>query len=189
MPRADLLLWIDLEMSGLDVERERILEAVALLTDGELEVVAEGPRLVVHQDDALLAAMDEWNREHHGASGLTEAVRASTLSEVEAEEQLLAFVREHCEPGTTPLAGNSIHHDRVFLRRYMPRLEAFVHYRNVDVSTVKELVRRWHPEVLERAPAKVGAHRALEDIRESIDELRYYRRAVFRPAGASWRGA
>ncbi len=180
MPRSDLLLWIDLEMSGLDVERERILEAAAILTDSELELVAEGPRLVVHQDAELLAAMDDWNREHHGESGLTDEVRSSTLSEGDAEERLLAFVREHCEPGTTPLAGNSIHHDRIFLRRYMPRLEAFFHYRNVDVSTVKELVRRWNPDVFDRAPAKTDKHRALEDIKESIEELRYYRRAVFR---------
>ena len=135
MPNSNRLLWIDLEMSGLSVERERILEAAAILTDGNLDVIAEGPQLIVHQDDALLASMDEWNQTHHGSSGLIDAVRASTVTESEAEQLLLAFVAEHCEPGSAPLAGNSIHHDRAFLRRYMPRLEDYVHYRNVDVST------------------------------------------------------
>ena len=175
----DQLIWVDLEMTGLDVDRERIIEAAVLVTNGDLEIIAEGPELVIHQPDELLDAMDEWNTEHHGGSGLTAMVRASKISESEAEDQLLAFVSQHCEARTAPLAGNSIHQDRLFLRKYMPRFEEFCHYRNVDVSTVKELARRWMPGALEGAPPKVGSHRALGDIRESLEELRYYRRAVF----------
>lgn len=181
-PRSDLLVWIDMEMSGLDVERERVLEIAVLLTDSELAVVAEGPDLVVHQPDGVLAGMDEWNTTHHGASGLTEAVRASRVGEAEAQERVLAFLAEHCVPRTAPLAGNSVWNDRLFLRRWMPRVEAFLHYRIVDVSTVKELVRRWQPEVAARMPAKKDAHRALDDIRESIAELAFYRREAWRPA-------
>ena len=179
MGREGLLVWIDLEMTGLDPARERIIEAAALITDSELNVVAEGPDLVIHQSDGLLASMDAWNTEHHGASGLTERVRASTLSESEAEAQLLAFVAANCGERAAPLAGNSIGQDRRFLVSYMPRLEAYLHYRNVDVSTVKELVRRWLPQAYEKRPAKVSSHRALDDIRESIAELRYYREHAF----------
>jgi oligoribonuclease len=178
--KTDRLVWIDLEMSGLDPERERILEIATLVTDGQLELVAEGPELVIHQDDALLAAMDAWNTEHHGTSGLTERVRASTISEAEAEARTLAFIQAHVPARAAPLAGNSVHMDRLFLARYFPALEGYLHYRNVDVSTVKELVRRWHPEVFERRPDKKGAHRALDDIRESIEELRFYRREAFK---------
>ena len=175
-----LLVWMDLEMSGLDVERERILELATLITDHELNIVAEGPELIVHQSDELLARMDDWNRQHHGDSGLTERVRASSLSEAEAEQLTLDFIAAHVGPREAPLAGNSIHQDRLFLARYMPRLEAHLHYRNVDVSTVKELGRRWYPEAYEARPRKKGSHRALDDIRESIEELRYYRKALFR---------
>jgi len=182
LPAADRIVWVDLEMSGLDVEHCRILEVAVLVTDARLEVVAEGPDLVVHQPEEVLAAMDEWNTEHHGASGLTAAVRASALSEREAEQQLLAFVAAHCSQGTAPLAGNSVWMDRLFLRRYMPRLEGFLHYRIVDVSTVKELVRRWAPEVAARVPAKAERHRALDDVRESVAELDFYRREAFRLA-------
>jgi len=178
-PAPDRLVWIDLEMSGLDVERCRILEIAVLVTDGALEVVAEGPELVVHQEDGVLAAMDAWNTEHHGASGLTAAVRASTVSEAEAERQVLEFVATHCPPGTAPLAGNSVWMDRLFLRRYMPALERHLHYRIVDVSTLKELARRWAPDVLERLPPKAEKHRALDDIRESVAELAFYRRELF----------
>lgn len=178
-PRDDLLVWIDLEMSGLDHRRERILELAILVTDSQLELVAEGPQLVIHQDDALLDAMDEWNTEHHGASGLTASVRASELGEEAAEEQVLAFLAPLCKPGTAPLAGNSVWMDRLFLKSYMRRLDEFLHYRIVDVSTIKELARRWRPEVLERAPPKKEAHRALDDIRESIAELAWYRRELF----------
>jgi len=180
---ADYLVWIDLEMTGLDVSSERIIEIATLITDAELNVVAEGPELVIHQSDELLAAMDEWNTEHHGASGLTDRVRASEVSEAMAEVQTLELVARHCAKRKCPLAGNSIYMDRMFLSRYMPRLEAYVHYRNVDVSTVKELVRRWYPAVLEQAPKKNERHRAMDDIRESIAELQFYRDAVFAPRG------
>lgn len=175
-----VLVWMDLEMSGLDPERERILEVAAIVTDGALDVIAEGPNLVVHQSDELLGAMDEWNTSHHGQSGLTDRVRASTLTETAAEDELLAFVAKHCNERSAPLAGNSIHHDRRFLAKYMPRLERYLHYRNVDVSTVKELVRRWYPELVEKVPKKRSTHRALDDIRESIEELRWYKKNVFR---------
>ncbi len=175
----DRLVWIDLEMSGLSVERERVLEIATIVTDGQLEVIAEGPELVVHQPDALLAAMDDWNREHHGASGLTDRVRASSIDEAEAERLTLEFVAAHVGPRSAPLAGNSVHQDRLFLARYMPTLEGYLHYRNVDVSTVKELVRRWNPKTFAARPVKRASHRALDDIRESIEELRFYRREVF----------
>lgn len=176
---TDRLVWMDLEMSGLDVGRERILEIATIITDGQLEVVAEGPELVVHQSDDVLAGMDAWNTEHHGASGLTDRVRASTVSEQEAEAQTLAFVQAHVGPRAAPLAGNSVHQDRLFIAKYLPALNAHLHYRNVDVSTVKELVQRWYPDVFQKRPSKKGSHRALDDIRESIEELRFYRRAVF----------
>lgn len=178
--RNDLLVWIDMEMSGLDVARERVLELAVLITDGDLQLVAEGPQLVLHQPESVLAAMDEWNTAHHGASGLVEAVRASRVSEAQAEEQVLAFLREHCVERSAPLAGNSVWNDRLFLRKYLPRVEAYLHYRIVDVSTVKELVRRWLPGVAERTPPKRDAHRALDDIRESIAELAFYRREAWR---------
>jgi oligoribonuclease len=171
---------MDLEMTGLDPERERIIEIAVLVTDAQLEITAEGPDLVIHQPETLLDQMDGWNRKHHAASGLLERVRASTIGEAEAEAEVLAFLRAHVPERSVPLAGNSIHQDRRFLRRYMPSVEAYLHYRNVDVSTVKELVRRWHPEIYAKAPDKRGTHRALDDIRESIAELRYYRTQVFR---------
>ena len=174
------LVWMDLEMTGLDPTRERIIEVATLITDAELTIVAEGPELVVHQDDDLLNAMDEWNTEHHGQSGLTERVRASEVSERHAEEQTIAFLREHLGANEAPLAGNSIHQDRRFLSAYMSELDGFLHYRNVDVSTIKELVRRWYPDTFAKAPQKRRTHRALDDIRESIAELRYYRDTVFR---------
>lgn len=177
--RDDLLVWMDMEMSGLDPDRDVILEVATLITDANLEVVAEGPVIAVHQPDAVLEAMDDWNREHHGASGLTARVRASRLSVADAEAQTLAFVRQHCSDRSSPLCGNSIHQDRRFLARYMPTLDAALHYRNIDVSTVKELVRRWYPNG-PTPPEKRHAHLALDDIRESITELRFYREHVFR---------
>jgi oligoribonuclease len=170
---------MDLEMTGLDPGKERIIEIAVLITDGNLETIEEGPSLVVHQPDTLLAAMDDWNREHHGASGLTDRVRASTLTEEEAETHVLEFVSRHCDARMGTLTGNSIHQDRRFIRRYMPRLDAHLHYRMVDVSSVKELVRRWYPQVHKNAPRKAETHRALDDIRESIQELRYYREHAF----------
>jgi oligoribonuclease len=179
MESNDRLVWIDLEMSGLDPSRERILEIATIVTDGQLQVISEGPEMVIHQPDELLAAMDDWNREHHGASGLIERVRASTISEEEAERLTLEFVAAHTPPLSAPLAGNSVHQDRLFLSRYMPKLDRYLHYRIVDVSSVKELVRRWHPAAFDARPKKRASHRALDDIRESIEELRYYRQAVF----------
>lgn len=178
---ADRLVWMDLEMTGLDPEKERIIEIAAIVTDGELNIIAEGPNLVVHQSDALLDAMDAWNTEHHGGSGLTERVRQSTTSEQDAADAVLAFLEEHCAPGTAPLAGNSVHQDKRFLRRYMPKVDDFLHYRILDVSTVKELCRRWYPKPYHKRPEKTGNHRALGDIRDSIEELRYYRQAIFLP--------
>lgn len=174
MPQTNQrLIWLDLEMTGLDPERDRIIEIATLVTDADLNLVAEGPNLVIHQDDALLAGMDEWNTEHHGASGLTQRVRVSTLNEAEAEQQTLAFLRQHLPAGVSPLCGNSICQDRRFLWRYMPRLEAYFHYRHLDVSTLKELYKRWWPEA--EKFSKKSAHRALDDIHESIAELRFYR--------------
>ncbi len=174
------LVWIDLEMTGLEPSRERIIEIATVVTDGDLVVVAEGPDLVIHQPDALLEGMDEWNRRHHGDSGLTEAVRRSTLTEAEAEAETLRFVAQHCAKGKAPLAGNSVHTDRWFLHTQMPSLEGWLHYRNVDVSTVKELARRWSPGAFTRRPSKKGNHRARDDVLESIEELRYYREALFK---------
>jgi oligoribonuclease len=178
MDAAPPLVWIDLEMSGLDPDRCQILEIAVLITDGNLEVIAEGPDLVIHQPDEVLTAMDEWCTRQHGASGLTAAVQASQVSLAEAEAQVLELVRRHCPAGKSPLCGNSIGHDRRFLIRYMPALAGHLSYRNIDVSSVKELVRRWYPDL--GAPAKSETHRALDDIRESIAELRFYREHVFR---------
>jgi oligoribonuclease len=172
------LVWMDLEMSGLDPDHCTILEIATIITDAELRIIAEGPDLVIHHDDAVLDAMDEWCTKHHGASGLTAAVKASTLSLADAEAQTLAFVAEHCAPRSSPLCGNTIWQDRRFLVRYMPSLDAHLHYRLVDVSTIKELSRRWYPDV--KAPPKSESHRALDDIRESIAELAFYRASVFR---------
>ena len=173
------LVWVDLEMSGLDPERCTILEIATIVTDADLRIVAEGPVIAIHQPESVLAVMDEWNREHHAASGLSGRVRASTQSMADAEVATLAFVRRFCPERSSPLCGNSIHHDRRFLARYMPRFEAYLHYRNIDVSTIKELVRRWYPNG-PQAPEKKHAHLALDDIRESIAELRFYREHVFR---------
>ncbi|MCA8960949.1 MAG: oligoribonuclease [Planctomycetes bacterium] len=180
MVRDDLLIWMDLEMSGLDPRRERILELACLVTDSELQVVAEGPEIVIRQSRELLDGMDDWNREHHGESGLVDRVLASEVDEAAAETTVIEFLAEIVTPRTAPLAGNSIHQDRRFIQEYMPRLDELLHYRNVDVSTIKELVRRWQPVVFEGAPVKRGSHRAIDDIRESIEELRYYRQRAFR---------
>ncbi|MFN8625093.1 MAG: oligoribonuclease [Candidatus Binatia bacterium] len=175
------LVWMDLEMTGLDPDRDTILEIATLITDNRLELVAEGPVLAIHQPAAVLSRMDAWNQEHHGASGLTQRVAASTLSMAAAEAAVLKFVNCYCPERSSPLCGNSICQDRRFLARHMPALEAYLHYRNLDVSTVKELVRRWYPDG-PQLPEKQHAHLALDDIRESIDELRFYRRHYFRGA-------
>ena len=168
------LVWLDMEMTGLDPERERIIEVAVVITDVELEVVAEGPVLVVHQSDALLDAMDNWNRATHSKSGLIDKVKASTVTEAQAEDVLLDFLGRYVPAGKSPLCGNTIGQDRRFMVRYMPRLEAFFHYRNLDVSTLKELCRRWKPEIY-RNYSKQSRHEALSDIYDSIDELKYYR--------------
>jgi oligoribonuclease len=173
------LVWIDLEMTGLDPEQERIIEMATIITDEQLELVAEGPVIAIHQNDELLAAMDDWCTRTHGESGLTQRVRESKVSEAEAEQQTLAFLKEYLSAGSSPLCGNSIGQDRRFLVKYMPELEAFFHYRNLDVSTIKELARRWRPDVLEGVKKK-GSHLALDDIRDSINELRHYREQFFR---------
>jgi oligoribonuclease len=175
------LVWMDLEMTGLDPEHDTILEIATLITSADLDVVAEGPVLAVHQSPEVLAAMDEWNREHHTASGLTARVLASTVRTDEAEARTLEFVRRYCPQRVSPLCGNSIYQDRRFLARYMPALESYLHYRNIDVSTVKELVRRWYPNGAQ-PPEKKHAHLALDDIRESIAELRFYRDNFFKAA-------
>ncbi len=173
------LVWIDLEMTGLDPEKERIIEMATIITDSELNLVAEGPVVAINQPDSLLDAMDEWCTRTHGESGLTKRVRESKVSETEAEQQTLAFLKEYMKKGKSPLCGNSIGQDRRFLVKYMPELEDFFHYRNLDVSTVKELARRWRPDVLEGVK-KQGSHLALDDIRDSINELRHYREHFFK---------
>jgi len=180
MAGPDVLVWLDMEMTGLDPERERIIEVATILTDGQLNEIAIGPELVIHQPEEILAAMDDWNKSHHGASGLIERVRGSTITDAQAEEQTIAFINEHVATKERPvLAGNSIHQDRRFIRRYMPAFDTRLHYRMVDVSTIKELARRWFPHVIAKQKAKKETHRALDDIRESIDELRYYKQHLF----------
>jgi len=165
-------------MTGLDPDHDTIIEIATIITDGELNTLAEGPSIVIHQPDEALDAMDEWNTTHHGESGLTAKVRASRTSMAEAEQQTLDFIRQYVPEGGSPLCGNSIHQDRRFLFRYMAKLEAYMHYRNIDVSTIKELARRWYPE--DKAPIKQAEHQALSDVRESINELVWYRTRLFR---------
>ena len=179
--KADNLVWIDLEMTGLDTQADRIIEIATIVTDASLNILAEGPVLAIHQPDAVLEGMDEWNRTTHGASGLIRRVRESTLTSAQAEARTLAFLVEHAEAGASPMCGNSVCQDRRFLAREMPALERFFHYRNLDVSTVKELARRWAPEVLSGIQ-KASTHLALDDIRESIKELEHYRRYFLRVA-------
>jgi oligoribonuclease len=171
------LIWIDMEMTGLVPDTDRILEVALLVTDAQLETVAQGPVLVVRQPLEVLDAMDSWNKGVHGKSGLIDKVKASTLDEAAVQAQMLAFLAEHVPAGASPMCGNSICQDRRFLVRWMPKLEAWFHYRNLDVSTFKELVRRWKPEVA-KGLKKEGKHEALADILDSIEELKYYRRTV-----------
>lgn len=179
--KADNLVWIDLEMTGLDTQSDHIIEIATIVTDAALNVLAEGPVLAIHQADAVLDAMDDWNRTTHGASGLLQRVRQSRLTAADAEAQTLQFLVQYSEAGASPMCGNSICQDRRFLAREMPSLEKFFHYRNLDVSTVKELARRWAPAVL-NGVTKTSTHLALEDIRESVRELAHYRTEFFRLA-------
>lgn len=181
MPSTDHLIWIDLEMTGLKPETDVIIEIATVVTDKDLNVIAEGPNLAIHQPDSALDAMDEWNRKQHGSSGLVARVRASTITIADAEQQTLAFLRLLVAGGASPMCGNSICQDRRFLYRYMPELERFFHYRNLDVSTLKELASRWAPHLVESF-VKTGAHLAQADIHESIRELLHYRRQLFAPA-------
>ncbi len=183
MPSGDYLVWIDLEMTGLKPDADVIIEMATVVTDRELNVIADGPVLAIHQSDEVLARMDDWNKRQHGSSGLLARVRASAISVLEAEQRTLEFVTPLVNPGSSPMCGNSICQDRRFLARAMPQLEAFFHYRNLDVSTLKELARRWAPAVAESF-VKQGAHLAHADIHESIRELRHYRAQLFAPAWA-----
>ena len=177
---AARLIWIDLEMTGLKPESDRIIEVALVVTDGDLATVAEGPVWAVHQDDAALDAMDSWNKGTHGRSGLIERVKASTFTDASVETAALAFLREHVPAKASPMCGNSICQDRRFLARWMPQLEDYFHYRNLDVSTLKELARRWKPELMKGIP-KEGKHEALADVYESIAEMKYYRETFIRP--------
>jgi oligoribonuclease len=177
-----MLAWMDLEMTGLDPTVDVIVEIATLITDDNLEIVAEGPDLVVHQPPEVLACMGDYVRNMHTRSGLLGEIEASTVSLADAGAQTLAFLQEHiAEARSVPLCGNSIGTDRRFLLSYLPEIEEFLHYRSVDVSTIKELGKRWYPDVLKKLPKKKEGHRALDDIRESVDELRWYRTAVFLP--------
>ena len=171
------LVWMDLEFSGLEPEKDVILEIATLITDNQLNLVAEGPVIAIHQPPNVLDHLDDWNRKHHTASGLLDRVIQSGDDHESADRKTAAFILEHCKPGESPLCGNSIHQDRRFLYKYMPRVTASLHYRNVDVSTLKELVKRWYPNL--KPYEKKGSHRALDDILESIEELKYYRKNVF----------
>jgi len=177
-PNESHLIWVDMEMTGLRPEVDRIIEVAVVVTDSALNILATGPVLAIHQPDAVMAAMDTWNTATHGRSGLTARVKASDVTEATAQSMLIDFLRPWVPPGKSPMCGNSIGQDRRFMARTMPELEAYFHYRNLDVSTVKELCKRWRPEVA-KAFAKRSAHTALADIEESIDELRHYRAHFF----------
>lgn len=178
----DNLVWIDMEMTGLNPEKERIIEAAVIVTDSELNILEVGPDLVIHQPDSILRRMDSWNKKHHGGSGLIDAVKKSKIDIKKAERLILKFVKKYGIPKKTVLCGNSVYHDKRFIIKYMPKLDAFLHYRIIDVSTLKDLVRRWYPKNKE-LPKKKERHRALDDIRESIEELRFYRKTYFKQAG------
>ncbi|MDQ3797047.1 MAG: oligoribonuclease [Pseudomonadota bacterium] len=178
-PDPEDLIWIDLEMTGLDVERDRIIEIATVITDKHLNVIAEGPVLAIRQGHAYLAQMDDWNTKQHTKSGLLERVKLSRIDEGEAEIMTLAFLRHYIAPGVSPMCGNSVCQDRRFLARAMPALEGYFHYRNLDVSTLKELARRWAPEIA-KGFSKDSTHQALDDIHNSIAELRYYREHLFK---------
>ena len=171
------LIWIDLEMTGLEPATDVVIEIATIVTDGDLNILAEGPVLAIHQPDSIIDNMDDWNTKTHGNSGLVQRVKDSKIDEAEAVKQTIAFLQQYIGKGVSPMCGNSVHQDRRFMNKYMPELEDFFHYRNIDVSTLKELARRWAPEKL-KGLTKKGSHKALDDIRESIDEMQYYREHV-----------
>ncbi|MEI6858394.1 MAG: oligoribonuclease [Shewanella sp.] len=176
---ANNLIWVDLEMTGLDPEIDRVIEIATIVTDKELNILAQGPVIAIHQSEEQLAIMDDWNQKHHGGSGLIERVRRSQYSEDDAIVMTIEFISLYVPQGTSPMCGNSIGQDRRFMNKYMPKLEDYFHYRNIDVSTIKELTRRWKPELMDGF-TKQGTHQALVDIQESIAELQYYRAKVFK---------
>lgn len=176
---ASNLIWIDLEMTGLEPQQDYIIEIATIVTDSDLNILAEGPTIAVHQSDVVLAGMDEWNTSHHGDSGLTERVRHSNYNESSAERETIGFLSQYVPPGESPMCGNSICQDRRFMARWMPSLESFFHYRNLDVSSVKELAKRWNPEVY-AGFKKNAAHLAMQDVRDSIAEMRHYRDTFLR---------
>ena len=173
------LLWLDMEMTGLNPDADRVIEIAVVVTDSQLNTLAEAPVLVIHQPDSVLNAMDDWNKKTHARSGLIEKIKQSTLSEADVSAQMLEFLQQYVPANTSPMCGNSICQDRRFMARHLPQLEAFFHYRNLDVSTIKELVKRWKPEIA-RGVVKSGKHEALADIYESIEELKYYRESFFK---------
>ena len=177
---ANNLIWIDLEMTGLDTNNDKIIEIATIVTDAQLNILAEGPMLAIHQSNEVLNGMDEWNTRQHGQSGLVDRVRRSTLDEAEAERQTIEFLSEYVPEGASPMCGNSICQDRRFMARCMPKLEAFFHYRNLDVSTIKELITRWAPPNVLSGFKKGGTHLAMDDTRDSIRELRLYRESFFK---------
>ncbi len=175
----DPCIWIDLEMTGLDPKKDKILEIATLVTDGQLEVLVEGPSFVIYQPPQVVEQMEEWSRKQHAKTGLTAEVKQSTVTIEQAEELTFQFIQKYCKPKTAPLCGNAVHHDRRFLIEYMPKIHDFLHYRHIDVSTIKSLVKRWYPDD-KSLPKKGDRHRALDDIRESIQELKYYREKYFK---------
>jgi oligoribonuclease len=177
---ANNLIWIDLEMTGLDTNNDKIIEIATIVTDAQLNILAEGPMLAIHQSNEVLNGMDEWNTRQHGQSGLVDRVRRSTLDEAEAERQTIEFLSEYVPEGASPMCGNSICQDRRFMARCMPKLEGFFHYRNLDVSTIKELIKRWAPPNVLSGFRKGGSHLAMDDTRDSIRELRFYRESFFK---------
>ena len=177
MSRQDNLIWIDLEMTGLDPERDVIIEIATIVTDKDLNILAEGPTLAIHQGDEILDGMDEWNTNQHGSSGLTQRVKDSRISTQDAQRATIEFLTEYVDEGASPICGNSVGQDRRFLVKYMPALEAYFHYRTIDVSTLKELAKRWKPEALDGF-SKKGSHLALDDVKDSIAELAHYRKTL-----------
>ncbi|XP_045449792.1 oligoribonuclease, mitochondrial [Melitaea cinxia] len=177
---AKRIVWVDLEMTGLDINKDHILEIACLVTDGNLNVIAEGPNIIIHQPNEILSGMNEWCITQHGESGLTEASRKSNISVADAEKQILNFVKSHVPEKKCPLGGNSVYMDRLFLRKYMPKFNDYLHYRIIDVSTIKELAKRWYQREYSRLPPKTFQHRCLNDIKESIEEIKYYKENIFK---------